>query len=169
MMQKIPESIMSMKREIENEPKRFKNTISLYFLFMCHGLVLGIMGPSILDLQIACESEISSVIHITTGRAAGLAFGSFIPALIYTHLDVLSFLGIGTLISASIVLAIPFVRSVYLLIVIFFSLGCNMGAFESAATVFLIDLWGTGNSGVLFSLLLYHSHSNFSSSFTCRE
>ena len=157
---------MSMRREIETEPKRFKNTLALYFLFMCHGLVLGIMGPTLLDLQIACDTEMSSVTHITTGRAAGLALGSFTTALIYTHLDVLSLLGFGTLISASIVLAVPFVLSVYLLIVIFFLLGCNMGAFESAATVFLIDLWGTGNNSFssLSSLPLHlapFTHSYF--------
>ena len=135
---------MSMLSEIRCHPKRFYNTLGLFWVFISHGLVLGIMGPSMLDLAIACNTDVAKITYIMTGRAGGYALGSFVTAFIYSRLDVPISIAVGTFISAGIIFAIPFVRNVYVLIAIFFTLGSNMGVFEAAINVFVIDLWGKG-------------------------
>ena len=134
-----------MKSEIQAHPKRFINTFGLFLVFITHGLLLGVMGPTILDLATACSTDVSKLTYIMTGRAGGYAVGSFITAFIYSRLDIAIAISVGTLISAGIVIAIPFIRNVYVLIGVFFALGSNMGVFESGINVFLIDLWGKGN------------------------
>lgn len=137
-----------MYSEIKKHPTRFINTLGLFIVFISHGLLLGLMGPTMLDLQISCNTEESKVAYILTGRAGGYAIGGFVSAFIYSRINVPVSIAIGTLISSGIIFSIPFIRSVYLLVSTFFVLGINMGIFEAAINVFLIDLWGKGENEI---------------------
>ena len=133
-----------MLSEIKEHPKRFYNTLGLYMAFICGGMTMGIVGPTLLDLRIACDTDMSILAYIVTGKASGYAVGSFINGFIYTRVDAQVAIAVGTLISGVIIIAIPFVRNVYLLIAVFFLLGSNQGTYESTINVFILDLWGKG-------------------------
>lgn len=102
------------------------------------------MGPTLLDLQISCNTDESKIAYVLTVRAGGDAVSSLITAVIYNKLNVPISIAICTLISSEIIFSIPFIRNVYGLIVTFFILEINMGVFEYTINVFLIDLLGKG-------------------------
>lgn len=50
----------------------------LLLSYFSHGMGLGVVGPTMLDLQIRTNSSISEVTYVIIGRAAGLSLGSFL-------------------------------------------------------------------------------------------
>lgn len=51
---------------------------ALLLSYFAHGMTLGSVGPTMLDIQIRTNSSISEVTYIIISRAAGLSIGSFL-------------------------------------------------------------------------------------------
>lgn len=51
---------------------------ALLLSYFSHGMGLGVVGPTMLDIQIRTNTTISEITFIIIGRAAGLSIGSFL-------------------------------------------------------------------------------------------
>ena len=68
---------MTFIKEIRHQRIRLLKSLAIYLAFLGVGLVNGIMGPTMLDLQIAANATLSEIAMILPGRSGGYAMGSF--------------------------------------------------------------------------------------------
>jgi len=69
---------MKFMKQIYDHKLRFAKTVALFLAYFTLGLNLGILGPTILDLQIAVNATFNHVTWVMPSRAGGYALGSFI-------------------------------------------------------------------------------------------
>jgi hypothetical protein len=64
--------------QIRKYPHRFLETGALFTSFIGLGFSLGVVGPTLLDLQTQVQRELSEVAYALPARAGGYALGSLI-------------------------------------------------------------------------------------------
>ena len=69
---------MKFVKQIHEHKLRFAKTIALFLAYFTLGLNLGIVGLTILDLQIGVNSTFDQITWVMPSRAGGYALGYFI-------------------------------------------------------------------------------------------
>ena len=69
---------MTFIEQVKEHKVRFLQTLVLYLAFAGNGLSSGIVGPTLLDLQIAASSTFDEVTWVIPARSGGYALGSVI-------------------------------------------------------------------------------------------
>ena len=69
---------MRLFNEIVEHKYRSLKTLTLYLTFIIQGFYLALIGPTILDLQIAVNVDIEQITFILPSRSAGYALGAVI-------------------------------------------------------------------------------------------
>ena len=69
---------MPLLEQIRRHPLRVVKSLALYSSFVCIGMSLGIVGPTMLDLQLEVSTTIDKITYVLPGRAGGYAAGSFL-------------------------------------------------------------------------------------------
>lgn len=69
---------MRLWQEVKDHPIRFLKTTGLWSCFICLGMNLAIVGPTLLDLRQQVGSSIKEVSYGLAARAGGQAAGSLI-------------------------------------------------------------------------------------------
>lgn len=64
--------------QIRKYPHRFLETCALFTSFIALGLSLGVVGPTLLDLQTQVQRDLNEVATALPARAGGYALGSFV-------------------------------------------------------------------------------------------
>lgn len=136
---------MSFIHEIRAHRMRFIKTLALYASFIANGLILGVMGPTMMDLQVLTGTGIDKVSYSLTSRAGGFALGSFLTGIFYYKVNVQLATSISLAGTALLVASIPFYQNIYFLIAAFFVIGIMTGFIDSCVNVFLIHVWGKEN------------------------
>lgn len=68
---------MIITSDVHNKQRIIK-TFALYASFVVVGLTCAIIGPSLLDLQLALSTTYEEIAYALSGRSSGYALGSFI-------------------------------------------------------------------------------------------
>lgn len=136
---------MSFLIEIRTHKIRVLKTLALFACFIAHGLVMGVLGPSMMDLEVSVGTTMDKIAYIVTARAGGFAVGSFFTGIFYEKLNVPLTLGVCTALTSFLVAFIPYWRTLYSLISAFIVMGIIMGFGDANINVFLIHIWGKEN------------------------
>ncbi|XP_054721316.1 sodium-dependent glucose transporter 1-like [Uloborus diversus] len=125
----------------------YYRTAILYISFLSLGLCTAIPGPTLLDLQTIVKTSTKYVTYIYLGRSSGYLIGSLIGGII---LDCMkkreALLVLFNLIISISVLLIPFSRDVVTLVAVMAVSGSVMGALDTGANVWCLNLWSGDNS-----------------------
>lgn len=57
---------------------RLIRSLALLLSYVIHGMFLGTIGPTMLDIQIRTNSSIVDVTYVIIGRAVGMSIGTFL-------------------------------------------------------------------------------------------
>ena len=69
---------MTMFTQIGEHRVRFIKSLAMYSVFLMYGLTSGLLGPTMLDLQLRVSGSIEQVAYIMPGRSIGIVTGSLI-------------------------------------------------------------------------------------------
>lgn len=69
---------MVVLTQIRAHKLRFIKTLCIYVAEIVVGLCSGVVGPTLLDLQLAADTDLDQITYTLPARAGGYAFGSFI-------------------------------------------------------------------------------------------
>lgn len=143
---------MSVLHEIKTHKVRAIKTFALFCCFIAHGLVLGVVGPTLMDLQVATGTSIDKISYIIPSRAVGFGIGTFCSGLWYSRVNILLIAGMSTATTGLIMVAIPLCHSIYTIIPLSFIMGIVLGFVDTSFNVFLIHIWGMKNPPFLHAL-----------------
>lgn len=129
--------MMGVFEEIRTYPVRFLKSCGLFSCFLCMGLSMGIVGPTLLDFKVKTQSPLSLAALIFPVRAGGYAFGTFVSGMFYHKMDVQKLITVTMTISGVITLAIPFISDIKLLLLAFAIVGLSLGLYSSGKTYLL--------------------------------
>lgn len=69
---------MKVWQQILEHRVRAWKTLAMYSVFLMYGLTSGLLGPTMLDLQLRVSGTIAQVSYILPGRSIGIVAGSLI-------------------------------------------------------------------------------------------
>ena len=124
-------AVMGVFEEIRTYPVRFLKSCGLFSCFLCMGLSMGIVGPTLLDFKVKTQSPLHLAALIFPVRAGGYAFGTFVSGMFYHKMDVHKLIIATMMISGIITLTIPFISEIKLLLVAFAIVGLTLGLYSS--------------------------------------
>src|SRR2546421_10918368 len=78
---------MAFIQEIKTHPMRFSKSIAVFFINVSFGLVSGLLGPTLLDLQIQVGASIDKIAYVMPARSVGIVLGSLMSGFIYTRIN----------------------------------------------------------------------------------
>lgn len=113
------------------------------------GLILALTGVALLDLVEIYDSDISSVSHLITARCVGSLLGSLLGGKLYDTYNVQTMSILMMALACVTVLMIPLSGSLPLAFVMVFFGGISVGAFDTGANVWIINLWPENSSPAL--------------------
>ncbi|KAI1286446.1 Major facilitator superfamily domain-containing protein 4A [Halotydeus destructor] len=120
----------------------YLKTVALYLAFFTNGVIISIVGPTILELQCSLDVSYDQIIRILPTRACGYVIGSFLVGILYDKFNPLLTIMMTLTVSGIATLLFPWAGSVMALFAaaFFSNLGCGM--IESTCNVFLLYMWG---------------------------
>ncbi|KAI1286378.1 Major facilitator superfamily domain-containing protein 4B [Halotydeus destructor] len=126
----------------ETQFMRYVKTTSLCCAFVCLGLMLSAIGPSMLEIQCAVGLSYNDVIKILPARSSGWVFGSLIVGVLHKHLNPIVSVAFCLAISGIGGILIPWTNSLVTMLAVTFigHIGCGM--MDNTANVLILYMWG---------------------------
>ena len=115
-------------------------TIIYCWGFLCLGLILASIGPSLLELGRRSNSSVSTMSFVVFARSLGYLLGSAVGGPLFDVMDGHRLLACGLALTGAAVFFIPFVRSFALLCLLVWTQGLSMGLLDSGGNVMLLWL-----------------------------
>lgn len=114
--------------------------LSLAYSFLCIGLSVGVIGPTLLNIKVQNNSRISDISYIFLVRNIGSLFGSIIASnIVSKHIEYgKSLLCLSVFIMGTMAAAIPFIYNIFLLIFTQLIFGLAMGMIDNLAQILLL-------------------------------
>ncbi|XP_077869054.1 sodium-dependent glucose transporter 1A-like [Saccoglossus kowalevskii] len=116
-------------------------TFLLYAAFLGLGMCVGVLGPSLIDLQLQVGVGVDTIALIFTAGGAGYMTGSVIGGICFDRFENQILLGVSLLGLAVSVFVIPWCNSFALLIVVNVLLTVSEGIIDTGANVVGVNLW----------------------------
>ncbi|XP_076307967.1 LOW QUALITY PROTEIN: sodium-dependent glucose transporter 1A-like [Tachypleus tridentatus] len=120
-------------------------TANLYFAFVVLGMALAITGPTLLDLELALNTDTEHISYIIVGRGIGYLSGSFVGGLLFDRFNREVLFLINLLFLVITITAAPWCRNLILLIAIMVIEGLVLGAIDTGGNCWCLHLWGKEN------------------------
>lgn len=121
---------------------RYIKTTAMFLCCIQLGLNMGVVGPTLLDIQIKTQSELTKVVLIMPFRAGGHAIGALIGGLIYDYLNILLMGFMAMFVVGVVTMIIPFLFNIWIILGLFFILGFVLGTFECGIDMYILQIWG---------------------------
>lgn len=116
---------------------------------MVQGLFFSVTGVALLDLADVYATDVGSVAQLVTTRGVGILAGSFVGGRLYDRLNTQLLSVVLTLLTAAGVAATPSCKQLVYAHGVSVLAGFSMGALDTGANVWLINLWPNGCGPVL--------------------
>ncbi|KAI1286390.1 Major facilitator superfamily domain-containing protein 4A [Halotydeus destructor] len=120
----------------------YVKTAALCLSFFTIGMVIAIIGPTILELQCAVGVTYENIIKILPARASGYAFGSLIVGVLYDRLNPLLTFAITLTTTGICTILMPYATSLVTLLIIAFLCNLGGGMIDAITNVFILYIWG---------------------------
>ncbi|RWS02540.1 sodium-dependent glucose transporter 1A-like protein, partial [Dinothrombium tinctorium] len=121
---------MSAVQEIKNNKVNFIKTVLFSFIYSVIGVSMSIIGPSLLDLQIAVGATINQISYLLPVRAFGYVIGSFSGSFIPKKSDTQIYVLFCTVAVALTTASLPWNRGILTILVNAGFSGYFMGLLE---------------------------------------
>lgn len=120
---------------------RVWHTLVVFLAFASHGFGFGVVGPTLLDLEISTQSTLKLISFMVPARAIGLAVGATMCNIILKKMDAQLLMSIGLAVGAIFEIAIPFSNTWWLVCVLFSVNGFCFGIVENCCNLLIVQLW----------------------------
>eukprot|EP01147_Barroeca_monosierra_P006703 gene6703-9457_t len=122
-------------------------TVANCSAFFCLGLLLALLGPTLLDLATILDTSIKHMTFVFLARSIGYLFGSMIGGLVFDRTrHAIALLAVTVFLAGVSSFCVPIARSVDALAFIVSLQGLAMGFLDTGGNVLLIRCW-TENCG----------------------
>ena len=157
--------------EVRRHRIRSLKTAVMLSCWLALGMSLGVVGPTLLDLQELVQTDTGSIAFALTARSGGYALGSFLSrysysffplisdvlsiptvGVIYERINFLAGTGVAYILAACLTLSFGFLRSLWSLLLAFTLNGACLGFVEAGSNVFILHLWGRETAPFMQSL-----------------
>ncbi|RWS07045.1 sodium-dependent glucose transporter 1A-like protein [Dinothrombium tinctorium] len=108
---------MLILEDIKNNKVKFLKTVFASLIYLIDGLATAIIGPTLLDLQIAVNSSLEKVGYLLPVRAFGYFIGAVFGTLIPNKSDRQPYLIVCSLVVAILVTLISLNRNLWTIII----------------------------------------------------
>ncbi|XP_022239619.1 sodium-dependent glucose transporter 1-like isoform X2 [Limulus polyphemus] len=117
-------------------------TANLYFAFVALGMALAITGPTLLDLELALNTDTEHISYILVGRGIGYLSGSFVGGILFDRFNREVLFLVNLLFLGITITAAPWCRNLILLIATMVIEGLVLGAIDTGGNCWCLHLWG---------------------------
>ncbi|KAJ4928708.1 hypothetical protein JOQ06_004334 [Pogonophryne albipinna] len=117
-------------------------TLALCAAFLGLGMSISVIGPTLEDLAVNVNKNISNLSYIFVGRSAGYIGGSLFGGFLFDCLSPHLLLGCSLLVTSVGMCAIPFCRQALLLTCLMSSIGVTTGILDTVGNVLILNTWG---------------------------
>lgn len=121
---------------------RWMVTLVLCGSFLGLGMSISVLGPTLEDLAVNVNQDISNISYIFVGRSGGYIGGSFLGGVLFDCMNPHLLLGLSMLLTAFGMCAIPYCKQAVLLTVFMSSIGISMGVLDTGGNVLILNTWG---------------------------
>lgn len=121
---------------------RLIRSLALLFSYIVHGSCLGMIGPTMLDIQIRTNSSIVETSYIIIGRAIGMSIGTFVSGPMSNLLGTQYSISIAMIAAAITTAGVPWPKDIRATIGIFVFNGFFYGIEETCLYLYMIFMWG---------------------------
>eukprot|EP00117_Sycon_ciliatum_P033743 scpid33312/ scgid0850/ Sodium-dependent glucose transporter 1 len=125
-------------------------------VFLClrvaQGVILSMLGPTLLDLSHSTGEPLDVVSYVFTTRSIGYLIGSIVAGLLFDRFDANFLLAVSLCLSAVGTLIAPMWKKVVLLAMSTFVQGISMGFLDTGGNVLLLQIWGKDNGPYMQAL-----------------
>ncbi|XP_069052295.1 sodium-dependent glucose transporter 1 [Lepisosteus oculatus] len=121
---------------------RWPVTAVLCASFLGLGMSIAVLGPTLEDLAINVNKNISNISYIFVGRALGYIGGSVVAGVLFDCVNHYLLLGFSMLATAFGMFAVPFCKKPLLLTALMCSVGVSMGFLDTGGNVLILSTWG---------------------------
>ncbi|XP_063079279.1 sodium-dependent glucose transporter 1 [Engraulis encrasicolus] len=122
---------------------RWMVSLTLCASFLGLGMCISVLGPTLEDLAINVNKNISNISYIFVGRSAGYIGGSLVGGLLFDCMNPHLLLGFSMLVTAFGMIAIPFCKKALFLTGLMSCVGVSMGFLDTGGNVLILSIWGS--------------------------
>ncbi|CAG0920939.1 unnamed protein product, partial [Notodromas monacha] len=116
-------------------------TFLLMGSYVSYGMVVGVIGPTILDLALVLDKTLTDVSFLVMTRPLGTSLGAILSPLCCRRMNPFLFLFAVTLLSGVSLVATPFSRDVYLTSFFLGLAGLGTGLLSTGSNIYMLDMW----------------------------
>lgn len=138
--------------QMQKHKVRALKTMCLYLAYTALGMVSGMSGPTILDLQLTVGTTFDQITYVIPGRSVGYAIGSLFVGVTFAYVNVQALIAITCGLSAIFLGILPFNRTLWGLILTFFANGIVNGMLDTGSNLMTLVLWGKENGPFMQAL-----------------
>ena len=121
---------------------QINSTIGYFAAFVSYGMVVALLGPTIPDLAVHTQSNLSQISILFTARSLGHIVGALYVARFYDRLPGHIVLGVSLLVMGLMVALMPTVPLLWLLVIILLVLGVTEGSVDVGGNTMLVWIHG---------------------------
>ncbi|RWS00640.1 sodium-dependent glucose transporter 1-like protein [Dinothrombium tinctorium] len=133
---------MIIFKDIAENKIKFLKTVVVSIIYLAIGVTTSIIGPTLLDLQIAINSTLENTGFIVPVKAFGYMIGSLSGCFVPEKSDRQPYIICCSVMVSVVVSLIPLNRTLITLIVNIFFLGLFTGFTDMGVNSFILQLWG---------------------------
>ncbi|XP_062406527.1 sodium-dependent glucose transporter 1 [Sardina pilchardus] len=122
---------------------RWMITLTLCASFLGLGMCVSVLGPTLGDLAINVNQNISNISYIFVGRSVGYIGGSLLGGILFDCMNPHLLLGFSMLVTAFGMIAIPFCKKALFLTALMSCVGISMGFLDTGGNVLILNIWGS--------------------------
>ncbi|RWS15141.1 uncharacterized protein B4U79_17917 [Dinothrombium tinctorium] len=131
---------MSAVKEIKSNKVNFYKTFFVSLIYLVVGLSMSILGPSLLDLQIAVNATINQISYLLPVRALGYVLGSLSGGFLPKKSNIQWFVILFTAATAVTVALLPWNRYIWTILMNAALSGYFLGILELCETLIIFEL-----------------------------
>lgn len=120
---------------------RCAKTLCLYTSFFGLGMCVAIIGPTLLELKCHTGAKLEQMSFAFTSRSIGYLIGSMIGGWLYDKYNGHIVLAVSCLWGTLMMLVLPYVTSIYGLVIVIGLLGIGLGSLDTGGNVLLLNTW----------------------------
>lgn len=129
--------------------ERFLKFLSLFSSFLCMGLTLAVIGPSLLELGMQTGASLTGLVYIFSGRSLGFFSGTILGGDFVDRWKAHGFTILFLSLSSNVLFTffVPLIPWLGVLILVCFLQGTALGVVDNLSQVLLIRLMDDGQGG----------------------
>jgi len=125
--------------------RQYTETVVIYLGFLILGLSYGIEGPSLLDLQIAVNTDTATITRVFIGRSLGTLLGSILSGLFLMKADRYVLVGTSCALMGVLCIILPWTVYTSVLSIVLAGKATAGGFLDAAGNLCLLMVWDSDN------------------------